>query len=340
MVLRTVAILILLPLSLHAADKRSYTGGRFMLGLDKAAVGIVTSDDIGGTATGVVVSDPSGGEHLVKKHISNVKWVDIPISMGLGMSNDFYQWIADSFSDKANASRKSGSVIYLDRKDSDPADFEFTNGYVAELGMPALDAASKDAAKMSIKVKPEYSRRQDQFGHANGGKTLPAVNDNGWQVGDFRLKIDGLEGATARVNKIDGFTIKQSFVDKAGEVDGYEVSDLAITFPDTASKPFYDWLEDFVVKGNNSDKAERGGTLEYLARDGKTVLFTLTFKGLGIFKLSQDKQEAGSDTLRRIKAEMYCESVTFGFNPIAATYAWKAVGKRGGRGIASGRQSH
>ena len=39
----------------------------------------------------------------------------------------------------------------------------------------------------------------------------------------------------------------------------------------------YKWHEDFVIKGNNGEDKEKGGTLEYLTADLKDVLFTLTF---------------------------------------------------------------
>ena len=41
------------------------------------------------------------------------------------------------------------------------------------------------------------------------------------------------------------------------------------------------------------------------------MLFSLTFKHLGVFKLTPDKVEAGSENIRRIKAEMYCEDMAF-----------------------------
>ena len=41
------------------------------------------------------------------------------------------------------------------------------------------------------------------------------------------------------------------------------------------------------------------------------MLLTLNFAGLGIFKLTPEKVEAGSENIRRIKAEMYCESIEF-----------------------------
>jgi hypothetical protein len=69
----------------------------------------------------------------------------------------------------------------------------------------------------------------------------------------------------------------------------------------------YKWHEDFVIAGNNGADKEKNGKLEYLASNLKDVLLTLEFQHLGIFKLSPEKTEAGSENIRRVKAEMYCE---------------------------------
>jgi hypothetical protein len=45
----------------------------------------------------------------------------------------------------------------------------------------------------------------------------------------------------------------------------------------------------------------------------KEVLFTLTFHGLGIFRLSPDKPQPGNENIRRITAEMYCQSMDFAY---------------------------
>ena len=62
---------------------------------------------------------------------------------------------------------------------------------------------------------------------------------------------------------------------------------------------------------------ERGGSLTYLTPDLKTELFTITFEHLGIFKLTPEKVEAGSENIRRVKAEMYCEDMSFQYKSSA-----------------------
>jgi len=68
-----------------------------------------------------------------------------------------------------------------------------------------------------------------------------------------------------------------------------------------------------VIDGNCGEDQEKGGTLEYLAPDQQTVLFTLTFSNLGIFKITPDKMEAGAEGIRRAKVEMYCENITYAY---------------------------
>ena len=76
------------------------------------------------------------------------------------------------------------------------------------------------------------------------------------------------------------------------------------------------WHESFVIDGKNSTDQERTGRLQYLSQDLKTVLLTVNFTGLGIFKLTPEKVEAGSENIRRVRAEMYCENIQLEFSTL------------------------
>jgi hypothetical protein len=90
---------------------------------------------------------------------------------------------------------------------------EFTNALITEVGFPALDAASKDAAHLTVRIKPEFSR------------------------------------------------------------------------------------------------LKRGA--------GETLLFRLDFRGVGIFSITPDKTEAGSENIRRVRIECYVEEIHFSFDFIS-----------------------
>ena len=90
-----------------------------------------------------------------------------------------------------------------------------------------------------------------------------------------------------------------------------EIPNLVVTMAESHADEFYDWHRSFVIEGRSGQDQEKTGQLEYLSQDLGSVLLTLNFAGLGIFKLTPEKVEAGSENIRRMKAEMYCESIQF-----------------------------
>jgi len=301
------------------SDKRGYVSGKYAIDMDGNFAGWVQSVE-GGHATSDVVAEKMGADHIIRKHIAGVKYEDITVSCGTGMSNQFYQWVQNSF--QHNYSRKSGAIITANYNHKEIARLTFTNALISEVGFPALDAASKDPAKMTIKFHPEYTRTTTNMG---GGAAISGnfnqVVQKKWLPANFRINIDGLADACTRVNKIEAITVKQKNVEHAvGQLRDYEqepahleIPNLVITFPESHADDFYKWHEDFVIKGNNGDDKEKTGTLEYLTPNLQETLFTLNFRHLGIFKLTPEKVEAGSENIRRIKAEMYCEEMDFTF---------------------------
>jgi phage tail-like protein len=304
------------------SSSRGYTAGKYGFEMDSLHAGWLHSAE-GGHATSDVVQEKLGPDHIIRKHIGGVKYEDITIACGTGMSKGFYQWIKDSFDHKHT--RQNGAIIAADYDYKEHSRLTFTHGLITEVGFPALDAASKDAAKMTIKISPEVTRQTVSQGGGQsiaGDKySIDARVQKQWLPANFRLRIDGLEEPCSRVNKIEAIVVKQKVIENpVGEMRDYEkepayleIPNLVITFPESHAKPFYDWHESFVIRGENGDEKEKGGTLEYLSPDLKTILFTITFKHLGIFKLTPDKVESGNEQIRRLKAEMYCEDLSFDY---------------------------
>ena len=176
---------------------------------------------------------------------------------------------------------------------------------------------------MTLKFSPEDSRRLQ-----GGGASLQKYRDKRqkqWLTSNFRLKIDGLDRAASRVNKIEAITIKQAIVsspagssrDYVRESGAIEIPNLSVSLPERDGGEVFAWEESFLIKGENTDKDEKTGSLTYLADDGTTELFTLDFAGLGLFKVRPDKMESGAEGIRRFKAEMYCEEMDFHWSPSA-----------------------
>ncbi len=307
------------------AGDRVYAAGNYAIELDGINAGWVYNAE-GGHAASDVVLERMSADRIIRKHIANVKYEEITVQCGTGMSKAFYQWIQDSFNRKY--SRKNGAIIAATYDSKEVSRLTFNNALISEIGFPALDVASKDAARMTVKLSPEVTKMMLSSGGGGsvvGKAPTSAAIQKRWLPANFRLKIDGLEAPCSRVNKIEALAIKQkNTTNTAGaearfsqkEAAFLEFPNLVITFPVSHAADFYKWHEDFVIKGNNSADRERGGTLEYLTPDLGTSLFTLTFKNLGIFKCAPEKVEAGSENIRRVKAEMYCEEIGFEYKDV------------------------
>ncbi len=287
----------------------------FALDVAGKFMGLLASVE-GGTAVGNVVEEKPGVDHVVHKHIAGVDYDDIVATCGAGMTKEFYDGIHATLSRDAHA--RDGSIQSIDYDRNIVSQLEFFHAVLTEVGFPALDASSKQAAKMTVKFSPEYTRLKK-----GSGKLQPppgqAASSKNWLTDNFRLAISGLD--CSHVNKIDALTIKQninaSAIGKERLLDlqssSLEVPNLAVTLAESTAQSFYDWHKDFIIDGNNGQNKEKSGTLELLTPDLKEVLFTLTFHGLGIFRLAPEKVEAGNENIRRVKAEMYCETIDFAY---------------------------
>ena len=298
--------------------------GLFLGGADggQEFAGWLTSLE-GGQAVGDVVTEKVSPDHIAHKHIAGVKYEDITVNCGTGMSKAFYEWIKASFDQ--DRSPRSGAIQVADFNGTVETTLEFFNGLVSEIGFPALDASSKDAAKMTIKFSPEYTRRS-----AGGGQTIaaPAIRQKRWLVSNFKIEIDGADPDTSSVQMIDPIVVKLDSLSPpttdqvagTGQPVVQDVSDFGITLPESRSDKFDQWNQDLLTNNGQGDGlgGERNGTLQFFAPDLKTTYFTLSFSSLGAFKLTPDKVEAGGENIRRVAAMVYCEQMKFDYTPAAS----------------------
>jgi T4-like virus tail tube protein gp19 len=239
------------------------------------------------------------------------------------MSQPLYDWLAESL--KNEQTRQNGAVVAYDYNLKEAWRLNFFNAFVSEAGFPALDASSKDAATLCIKLAPEYTRRVTAgTGKAAAVGSSSQKGNQRWLLSNFRLAIDGIN--CDRVNRIEAITVTQQLTQSTvGTKRDYQrlpsyplLSNLVVTLADDSNAAdFYDWQQSFVIEGNSGQNQEKSGTLELLSSDLKNVLFTLQFKGLGIFRLAP--LPAGTEAISRIQAEMYCEQVLFMTGSAAAT---------------------
>jgi phage tail-like protein len=293
-------------------DIRSYVAGNFFLNLDGQNCGSVKSV-AGGGAIADVVNEEMGADHVVRKHLGQVKYEELVIDFGFAMKAPLYDWIAKSW--EMNYQRKNGSIVGCDYKLEAKTEREFVGALITETTFPVLDASSKQAANISLKVAPELTRAKKPSGkgEAPAAKSPQKVA----MQSNFRLEIAGLEAS--KVNKIDAFSVKQSVTEDAAgerrepqkEPGKLEFPNLKITLSQSHAQSWFDWFEDFVVKGNCSEDKEKTGTIFFLAPNFKDTVASIELQNLGIFKLSEDPVEAHSEQIKRVTAELYCERMKF-----------------------------
>jgi hypothetical protein len=289
---------------------RSMGTGRVALELDGHMVGFPLTVE-GGSGKAEVINEPVGPDFIVKKHIGPPKYDDITVRFAAGtMSRHWYDWIKTTidmkYGDMKNF-RKSGAIIFTDISFKEQSRLNFFNALITEIGFPALDAASKEPAMMTIKFAPEYTRYTGGSAKdVSPGKAPMSLAAN------FRLTIPGLEQATQRVTRIEAMAVKQKVVEQAvgqardfqKQPAGMEFPNLVITLPEVYAGPFYAWHEDFVIKGQNGQDRERNGTIELLTQNLQDTPVTIYLMNMGIYKLAKEVDAAG---MPAAKAEMYCE---------------------------------
>jgi hypothetical protein len=295
----------------EAASARTYTAGQFALELDGAVAGWLQSVK-GGDARGDVVVEALGiGGSYPKKHLAQLSYADIEMTLSLPLAGSLADWIEATLA--GDLDRRDGAIVAMDAQYKEMWRREFSSALITEVQFPALDGAGKDSAFLTIKLQPEYTTRAK----GSGAKLGAAKASKKWLSSNFRLTLGGLD--CSQVTKIDSLTIKREMPeDELGDVRNYanvpgdfDVSDLVVTLPEAYAQDFVDWHEDFVVKGNCSDGDELKGKLELLAPDLTEVLGTIELSNVGIFGISDDASSANADSIRTIKAEMYVEKVSF-----------------------------
>ena len=284
---------------------RSFSAGHFALELDGAFAGFVRNVQ-GGGAVAEVVQEKLGADHIVRKHIGAVRYDDIVVTFGAGMSKAFYDWVGGA--SRMKAVRKDGAVVVLDGSNNELSRLDWTRGLISEIDFPALDATSKEPLSMTIKISPDLTRRVQGAGSQGAFTAKPKKDSTG---SSFYLRIDGLEEACKHVTRIEPISLAwKKALNSVGAERNYSIEvvpqnpgNLMITLPESRAKGFYDWFDDFVIKGNNSQDKEKRGTLE-------AGPFSLEFGNLGALKMSEPSRSGGA-AIRRTMVEMYCESISF-----------------------------
>jgi hypothetical protein len=307
--LTALAALAIAPVPTASAEgqgsTRSYVSTRHALTLDGTTIWVASAD--GGTVTADVIVEPGGPDGVAKKRLGPTRYEDLALQLGLE-AKPLVEWVAASWT--AAAPPKSGSVLTADFDFRITGERAFTNALVVETTVPALDASSREAAQLTVRLAPELIAIKP-----GSGEPVPrdvAARPRPWLASNFRLELDGVDGS--RVMRIEPFTVGRRPMaaalgatrEAARAVGPVQFPNLTVTFAHASAKSWADWHDSFVVKGVNGDAAEKNGAIVFFAPDRSTELGRVTLSNCGIVRLAP---VSGADTDRspRMTAEVYCE---------------------------------
>jgi hypothetical protein len=296
------------------ADARSYTAGRFQFTTDggSKSLGYVKSVT-GGNIKGEVVTHSLGPDNVHKKHLATIAHEPFTVEVGMGMAEDFYKWIQASF-DKGHVT-KSGELVAANFDYEAQSARVFTDAFISEVTMPALDGSSKEPAYMTVKFDPEKIRYERRGGEKLKGDLAAAQKK--WLCSNFRFELGRLP--CKRVAKIDSFTWKQGVIkDEVGQFREctkhpakVEVPNLKVTVSMADIEAWQQWHRNFVIDGICAEGDELEGAITFMGPDLKEELGEIQLFNVGLISLQQAKQEANKEEVARFEAELYVEKMMF-----------------------------
>jgi|GEM_PF-1145898 len=298
-------------------SSRSFPAGQFALTIDgHQSTAYVKSVD-GGFARAQVADDPAGGDVKRVKHIATVEVEPISIEMGMTGSGDVLSWIQGSWNKQW--SRRNGEITHANFDLYETYCHEFYDALITEASFPALDATSKDGGFLKFKFQPENIRTKRMPGGEAGspgpkvqGRIGSEVRQKLWSPSAFRFVMHGLDEMD-RVSKIDSFTITQTVkklytgADRFPQIEptGIKFPNITGTIPLQFAGSLLDWHQEYIREGKKDHAHQKGGAIEFLSTDRKSILFSINLNEVGISYAGIESSTSGADQIKRVKFELF-----------------------------------
>jgi hypothetical protein len=295
------------------STRRAYGVAYYALEVDGSPVRFAHVKSVdGGEVKMNSVDEQVGSDNVRIKHATTLETQPINCEIGLSQANFMLWWIKKTWQKKP--ARHNGSITRADFDMRAQFVTEFFDTLIEETAFPTLDAGSKEAGYLKVKLRPERTTMARGGGEKISG-TSDAAKAKLWSPAAFRLVIDGVN--VARVNKIDGFTVKQGIKPVApGPTRFSQLEPTKIDFPDLSchmplqfSDEVLDWYNKFVIDGEKDPSAERNGAIEFLSPDRAEVIFRITLYDVGIKSFTVSKAEAGKNEVQKCKFDLYVGSM-------------------------------
>jgi phage tail-like protein len=292
--------------------KMSYVSRWFGLVLDGSnEVGLLRSVEGGAIKTDAVVQ-AVGGMLVKMKGTGKPSYDPITMQVPGASSGPFWDWIKKSMDGACE--RKNGSILFYDATMTVVHEIQFINALVTEVSFPSLDAKpGKEPFAVGIKIQPEDLKHIPNPG--NKHPLVMGIKQKGWTTLDFDFRLDTM--AKHKTNKIEAFTFKQNVKplpvgsQRVYQIEpvGLEYPNLKINVPLVDAKPYFDWADKSIVKGENKAKDDKTGTIIVKSTDHTATVLTINLAGVQILNCGVDKSDIASDRVKMAVIELSVETM-------------------------------
>jgi len=288
------------------------TAGYYTLEIDQGGISPTYVKSVeGGYPKANVIEEQVGQDLGMVKHMSTAEVEPMSFELGMQSGIDVLRWIQDSW--RRNFARRSGAVSHGNFDAQTVLEHNFYDALITETTFPELDAAGKQGAYLKFKIQPERVQLK-QGGREKLMANVPPKQKL-WIPSAFRFELDGLD--TSKVSKVEAFTVKQSVKPLYTGQDRFpQFEPVSIKFPDLTihmskmwSGPIMAWYEDFVMKGHQDPKAEKSGSIVYLAPNLQDEVYRVNLFHVGIKSFTIEKASANEEQMKKVKFELYVGSM-------------------------------
>lgn len=190
---------------------------------------------------------------------------DITMTLPAGeMARGLTDWMLRSGEGKPL--RETGAILFADFSGKVTQRLEFRDAVISEASFPALDAASKNAAIVTVRLHAEATRMVK-----GSGGSINLGNSSKQKIlllSNFRVDIPGVDPRSAnKVGAIDLFT---------GDAARHRSNSLAMEIPQSRAQGFQSWYDSRQVKSGTVTLLDTRGKPFYIIRLGGLAISRLT----------------------------------------------------------------
>jgi tail tube protein gp19 len=291
-------------------QKKSYTSGHFELQIDGHASTAYLKSVEGGFVRASVIDEPIGTHNERIKHTSTVDVEPFTVDFGISGAKDVLLWIQGSW--RKDWDRRNGQITHANFNLYETFEHEFYDALIQETTFPTLDGSAKEAAYIKCKIQPERVVTKKLPGSGARVDGVLSPKQKMWTPAAFRFNIDGIDDMKY-TNKLESFTIKQGIKKLYTGVSRFpQIEPTNIQFPNltgTISLQYADkllqWHEDYINTGKHDPKAQKTGSIEFLAPDRKQTIFRINLYEVGLNFAAIESSTANAEQIKRVKFEMF-----------------------------------